>query len=227
MTPTATNTPLPTNTSTITLTPTKTPLPTNTPLPTSTPKPQVVYIKDNHTAYESFGYLHIVGEVYNGSADYLRYVEVNASAFNSSGQLLANGYGYVSVDSLAPWTKGCFSIYISSVGDWAWYTLHSLEYWSDADPPPNITLYNHQGGSGGYGYYSIVGQMRNDDSVFVDYAEAIAILYNSQGKVVGCDSGYGAIYGLNPGQATSFTIWSILEDDVSVAGYALVSDGSK
>ena len=246
LTPTATNTPLPTNTPTITLTPTitntptitltptktstptKTPLPTNTSIPTATSKPSGVYIEDNYTDYMSSGYLLIVGEVYNGSANYLQFVKINVNLFNSSGQLIATDSGYVSVDSLSPWTKGCFTIMVIDPGNWSWYTLGSLTYWSDAGPPPNLALYNHSGTYDSYwGDYEIIGLMRNDDSVFIDFAEAIATLYNSQGKVVECDSGYGSDYSLDPGQVTSFTIWSILGDYADVASYALVADGWK
>lgn len=229
LTPTITNTPTITLTPTKTSTPTKTPLPTNTPIPTATPKPQGIYIEDNHTSFTgSLGTLYIVGEVYNGSADYLWFVSVSVDLYNN-GQLVDVDSGYLSTHSLAPNTKGCFKIMVIDPPTWNSYTLHSLTYWDDADPPPNLTLYNHSGSYDSYwGDYEIIGQMRNDDSVLVKFAKAIATLYNAQGKVVECDHGYGSDWDLDPGQVTSFKIWSLSRDDYAdVASYALVSDGMK
>jgi len=171
-------------------------------------------------------YLMIVGEVYNGTSNYLRFVEINVNIFNASGQLISTDSGYVSVDSLAPWTKGCFNVLVLSPGSWSSYAFDSLEYWDDALPPPNLVIYGDSGGIDPYGYYSIIGFMRNDDSVLVEWTRAIATLYNAQGKVVGCDTGYTNADSLAPGQISSFEVWSFYRDSYSdVTNYKLQADG--
>jgi hypothetical protein len=176
----------------------------------------------------NYSTLWIVGEVYNGSSNYLKTVTVNVSLFNSSGQLVDLDVGWVEGYSLSPWTKGCFQIMISNSPPFSWYEFHSLTYEDDADPSPNLTLYNHFGSYDSiWGNYKILGQMRNDDSVFVNFAKAIATLYNLQGQVVACDYGYGADYTLDPGQVTLFEIESRMRDYADVTSYTLVSDGWK
>jgi len=188
--------------------------------------PEIVNIQPNHTAYMAGDYLWIVGEVYNGTSNYLRFVEINVNIFNASGQLISTDSGYVSVDSLAPWTKGCFRIFVLSPGNWSSYAFDSLDYRSDAPLPPKLTIYGDSGTLDSNDWYTIIGFMRNDDSVLIDFAEAIATLYNAQGKVVECDYGYPSDYSLDPGQASSFKIWSFLRDSYAdVTNYKLQADG--
>jgi len=171
----------------------------------------------------------IVGEVYNGTSNYLEYVFINVNIFNVSGQLISTEFGMVSVDSLAPWTKGCFSVVVSpfASANWSSYAFDSLEYSDDALPPPNLVIYGDSGRLV-YSYYSIIGFMRNNDSVLVDWIWVTATLYNAQGKVVGCDFGSTSADSLTPGQISSFEVLSVYRDSYAdVTNYKLQADGSK
>ncbi|MBC8248746.1 MAG: SBBP repeat-containing protein [Anaerolineales bacterium] len=236
---TPTRTPRPTYTPTATRTPTHTPRPT--PTPTRTPRstltstatptviPPGVYILSNHSYYvDSIGFLWIVGEVWNNTANRLRFVKITANVFSSSGQLLATGQGYTYLDNLSPGGMTCFSVLMGhEPAGWSYYRFEAPTYWTDGKPLPNLTVFNDSGSyNSTFGWYEIIGQVRNDHGSRVEYVSPVGTVYNASGIVIGCDFTYVNSTHLNPGQTSSFEMIFSGRDYADVTSYRLQVDGN-
>ncbi len=229
-TPTATSTP--SSTPTVTLTPVSTPTPTatatNTPTPTSTTTVPSVNIPANHSSYvDSIDYLHIVGEVQNNTANNLRFVKITANIFGSSGQLLATDFTYIFLENLPAGDRTCFHLLVDEPAGWSHYEFEAPAYWTDGEPLPNLTIFNDSGAyDSTFGWYEIIGQVRNDHGTRVEYVSPVGTLYNAHGTVVGCDFTYVNSTHLDPGQTSSFESIFIGRDYADVTAYRLQVDGN-
>ncbi len=225
-TPTSTPTPTPTPTSTNTLTPTPTTTPTYTFTPTAVPSG--VYILSNHSSYtDSINYLHIVGEVQNNTANHLRFVRITTNVFNSGGQLLATDFTYIYLDNLPPGDRTCFHLLLEEPAGWAYYEFETPTYWTDGEPLPHLSVFNDSGSyNATFGWYEIIGQVRNDHGRRIEYVSPVGTLYNSSGTVVGCDFTYVNSAHLDPGQVSSFKMDFGGRNYADVASYRLQVDGN-
>lgn len=208
--------------------PTPTPTPTNTPTPTATSIPQEVRILSNHFHYvDSIDYLHIVGEVLNNSSDLLRFVKITVNIFNSSGQLLDTDFTYIHLDNLPAWDKTCFNLALPEPAGWSYYEFEAPTYLTDGSPLPNLTILNASGSYNlTFGWYEIIGQVRNDHDSRVEYVSPVGTVYNSSGTVVGCDFTYVSSTHLDPGQTSSFKMTLSGRDYSDVTSYRLQVDGN-
>jgi hypothetical protein len=220
---TSTSTPIPTPTPTLTFTPTDTP----TPKPTSIPLG--VYVLTNHTYYiDSTDSLWILGEVWNNTSNYLRFVKITANLFDSSGKLIGTDFGYTYLDNLPPGDKTCFTVlFLDNPPGWTYYEFENPSYWTDGDPLPNLAVYNVSASHDPYyDWYDIIGQVRNDQGVRVEYVSPIGTLYDSANKVVGCDFTYVSSTHLDPGQTSAFDIWFFGGNYTDVIDYRIQVDGN-
>lgn len=191
--------------------------------------PPGVTIRPNHSWYlDDYDYLHIIGEVNNNTSANLRFVKITANLFNSNGTFLGSDYTYTTLSNLPAWQKTCFEIvfYPETPAGWTSFTFEPVSYWTDGDPQPNLTAYNHSGSyNATYGWYEIIGLVRNDGSVTYDYVQPIATLYDVSDTVIGCDFTFANTDTLSPGESSSFelTFWD--RDYSDAATYRLQVDG--
>ena len=210
----------------LTLTPTLTP--TNTPTPTPTTVPSGVHILSNYSFYvDSIDYLHIVGEVQNNTANHLRFVKITANIFSGGGQLLATDFTYIYLDNLPAGDRTCFHILLEEPAGWSYYEFEAPTYWTDGEPLPNLTVLNDSGSyNSTFGWYEIIGQVRNDHGTRVEYVSSVGTVYNASGVVVGCDFTYVNSTHLDPGQTSSFEMTFSGRDYADVTSYRLQVDGN-
>ena len=231
-TPTATVTATPTATKTATATPTASRTPTQTPTatPTSTATVQAsgVHILANHSSYvDSIDYLHIVGEVRNDTNQDLRFVKVTAALYGSGGQLLDTQFTYLTLGTLLAHDKACFNILLPEPANWASYEFAEVDYWDDADPPPNLLVSNHSGSyNSTFGWYEIVGQVTNNEGQRLEYVSPVGTLYNQAGTVLGCTFTFVDGTHLDPGQKSSFEMLFVGRDFKGVKSYRLQVDAN-
>lgn len=190
--------------------------------------PAGVYVLNNHFAYvDTIGYLHIVGEVKNTTTNHLRFVKVTANIFNSNGQLLDTEFTYTYLDNLPAGDKTCFHIILKEPIGWSYYEFEPPTYLTDGQPLPNLTIFNDSGSyDSTFGWYRIIGQVRNDHGTRVEYVSPVGTLYNASGRVVGCDFTYVNSTHLDPGQTSSFKITFSGRDYSDVTSYRLQVDGN-
>jgi hypothetical protein len=175
---------------------------------------------------DSINYLHVIGEVYNNTTNHLRFVKITANFF-SSGQLVDTNYTYIYLDNLPAGAKTCFHILLPQPIDWSYYQFEAPSYWTDGQPLPNLTVLNNSGSyNPTYGWYEIIGQVRNDHDRRVEYVSPIGTLYNASGTAVGCDFTYVNSTHLDPGQTSSFKMVFSGRNYTDVSSYRLQVDGN-
>lgn len=181
----------------------------------------------NHTTYLLWMDRYVVGEVYNNTPYYIKSFKITVNFFNGS-QLVATDYRYVHLANLHPYEKTCFEVSETDPPDvWTHYAFEPVGYHTGGTPRPNLVVSTHSGGRSGTDSYQILGFVRNDGAVQVQSASALATLYDSGGKVLGCEFSDVSSTNLEPGQASSFDIRVFPSDPSLVATYSLQTDGDR
>ena len=109
---------------------------------------------------------------------------------------------------------------------WSYYTFEAPTYSTDGSLLPNLTVLNDSGSyNSTFGWYKIIGQVRNDHGTRVEYVSPVGTVYNASGVVVGCDFTYVNSTHLDPGQTSSFEMTFTGRDYVDVTSYRLQIDG--
>ena len=221
---------MPSPTGTRTNTPTRIPTATDTPSPTSTvtptPGPPILYVLPTHFAYvDTIGYLHILGEVHNGTTDHLRYVSVVVDIFDGNGQLLATDTTSPRLNNLPPGTSICFDAMLEEPHGWSTYEFRPPSYMTGGRPWPSLSIVDDIGSyDPPSGTYLVAGKLRNDHGGRVEYSKIVATLYDGASIVVGCGFYYGPH--LEPGEAKDFAIRFRSRDYADVQRYRLQADGT-
>ena len=176
---------------------------------------------------DSIDYLHIVGEVENNTVNHLRFVKIIANVFDSGGHLLDTRFTYTHLDNLPAGMKTCFHVLLPKPATWSYYEFEAPTYWTDGEPLPNLTVTSHSGSyNATYGWYEIIGQVRNDHSTRVEYVSPVGTAYNTSGTAIGCYFTYVNSTHLDVGQASSFKLTFSGRDYSDVTSYRLQVDGN-
>ncbi len=94
---------------------------------------------------DSYGYLHIAGEVANHTADNLQFVQISANIFDSGNQPIASGYAKTALSTLPAQDKACFELIMEEPAGAAYYQLETPTYSTGGVPLPPLTVINRQG----------------------------------------------------------------------------------
>ena len=95
---------------------------------------------------------------------------------------------YIHLGNLPTGGKTCFSILLPKPVGWSYYQFEAPTYRTDGEPLPNLTVTNHSGSYNfTFGWYEIIGQVRNDHGTRVEYVSPIGTVYNASGIVIGCN----------------------------------------
>ncbi len=199
-----------------------------TPTLPPTPAPLGVQILSNHSYYvDSIDYLHVVGEIWNNTGNNLRFVKIAANFFTTGGKLLDTEYTYAHLETLPAWDKTCFEITLPEPSGWSFYQFETPSYWTDGQPLSNLIILNDSGAySSVYGWYEIIGQVRNDHGSRIEYVSPVGTIYNDIGVVLGCDNSYVNSTHLDPDQTSSFKMTFSGRDYFDVTSYRLQVDGN-
>ncbi len=238
-TPSATSMPTATPTNTDTPTPAVTPTPAETSTPMSTPTATLsptptsppVEVLSNHSHFvDDWLIMHIVGEVQNNRvAGYIGVVGVTANLFNTDGQLVDTDTGYITLNTLGQGDKTCFDIMlVSPPDDWSYYEFEPPRYRAGGQAPPALTILDDSGSVNQFGWYELLGLIRNDSERSLEFVKAVGTLYDAGGTVLGCNFSYVSIDPLAPGKLSSFKMAYYEGRDYSqVDSYRIQADGGR
>jgi hypothetical protein len=212
------------------ITPPATPTQPVEPDPTPSPPPaEIVQVLPNHSSYiNSFDGPVVVGEVFNNTASNIKYVKVTARYYDSNDTLLDWDWSYVRLDILKAGEKGCFRIsLLNEVPGWTYYKIDVAEYTNTLDSRPDITLLSHRSSiDPTFGWYKIIGEVRNDLGLKVRFVKPIFTLYDVNGFVYDCDWTYTTPSDIEPGETALFSNNILWRDDYSdVVEYRIQIDG--
>lgn len=156
-------------------------------------------ILSSTTWTDAAGYLHVVGEVLNNTAETRRWIQIDAALLSAGGGVLSRAVGYTKLPVLAPWTRSPFEIVAKRPAGHASTTLAvctpaatggcaSGEVTSA--PPGGLSI----GGEASYvdagGHRHETGSVRNRGAAEVHLVRAVATLYDSYGNVKGLGAGF-------------------------------------
>lgn len=187
-----------------------------------------VWIMDNCSLYESASgsYLHFICEIYNNTNTGIEYFSIDVDLYDPSGNLIGTDYGYGYLSIIHPQETACIDVMFENLPNFE-YLYYYGSYYETDERRPSLSISNHSGSPGSYGYYETLGTITNNSASTVNYVNAIASLYLNNGVVVGCDYGYinSDPPDLAPGQQRSFDTYTWLPDPYAVTWYKLQADG--
>jgi hypothetical protein len=138
---------------------------------------------------DTIDWLHILGEVYNNTADPVSRIEIPVNILDAGGQIVHSDFTFAWLDNLPAGEKTCFEVLMQRPEGGETYEFEEPQYW-DGRALPNLTVLNPSGSVIDFGWFQILGQVRNDHGSVVADVMTVGTLYNATGHVVGCDFAY-------------------------------------
>jgi len=183
-------------------------------LPFLLTNPITVSILPNHSSYvTAWGSIHVVGEVWNRSAQHLRSVQVTASLYDRYGRRLGSESAFTYLDYLPSGYSTCFDVTFLSPPDGFdphryQYSLDGASFSLNGSPLPALTLLDVQDEyDPRSGMYRISGKVRNDARRPVGCVRPVGTLYDAQGRVIGCEVNTVEGHNLEPGEIKPFNLF--------------------
>jgi hypothetical protein len=180
-----------------------------------------------HSSYrDGSGYLHIVGEVQNQGTGNIEYVKVVATYYDQQHNVVGTDYSYSELDILVPGQKAPFDIgsYPDELQSVASYRVQASCLTTTDEPYQGLNILSHAPRTDSYGYYKIVGEVRNTGGATVEYIKLVATYYDSAGNVMGTDFTYTELDQLGAGQTSPFEV-SSYPRKIQPARYSLQVEG--
>lgn len=189
--------------------------------------PAGVWVLNDFNSYvDSGNYVHIVGEVCNNTARAVELFKVAFDFYNAAGGLIDTAYTYTDPTILPAGTRTCYDVSLPVPAGWATYSYDSGSYWTTTAGTPKLTLTSSSGAyDPTYGWYNVLGMIRNDDTITATYVEPVVTLFNSSARVIGCGSTFVNSTDLVPGQASAFKTYSTGRDYSDVYVYTVLVGG--
>jgi len=191
------------------------------------PEPEGVTILPTHTWYvNSIDTLHIIGEIRNNTSDYITFARVTVNVFNGD-QLVDSDFSYTFLSIIPPRDKACIDLFMPNPTSWTSYQFEVPQYQITDEVPPLLTPYSLSGSyDSTFGWYDIIGLVRNDSDRLVEFVSPVATLYDGNGKARACDFTYVNSTDLEPDQSSSFEITSSGRDFIDITNYRVQVDGN-
>jgi len=180
----------------------------------------------SHSSRLDEGWYYVVGEVQNISSYNLEYVELTGTFYNSSGTVIDTDFTFTDMDTLVPGQKSPFEIILmdstvaSAVDD---YVIVNSDYAITSEAPyGGLSVLSHSSNLDAYGWYNVVGEVKNVGTQSAEYVQVIATFYNSAGTVIGTEFTFTSPSDLAADQTAPFEM-TVLDTTVSaqIASYEL------
>ena len=219
--------------------PTDTPIPTDTPAPTDTAvpaeaaaPPETAGVPEGADGVEFQGvtdYLsgsgshYLVGEVLNRTAETLRFVEISATFYDASGQVVGGGSTFTELNSVEPGSAAPFKLTTLNPPAFERYDLQ-VDYATTTQPPIRLEITGHSGALDGSGWYRVTGEVRNPHGFAVKFPEIVATYYNGAHEVIRVEANLAQVNPLEPGQSSPFEV-VLTDPPADLQHYALQTEG--
>lgn len=184
----------------------------------------------SHTSYmDSFGYLHVVGEVQNVGDVAVKHVKIVVTFYDSSHVVIATDSSYSELDVILPSRKSPFDILFTETAQIPRIDHYSLTVTlsTTVSKPIGIQILSNSSYVDRWGYLHVVGEIKNIGSIRTTYVKIIATFYDSSGNVVDCDFAYSDPDELEPGQVAPFDIMLTHRERIPlIHSYALTAEST-
>lgn len=165
----------------------------------------------DHSAYvDSYGWLHVVGEVENNGTEPLQFVEILASFYNESYEFVGSDWTFtfrtiIDVEEISP-----FEIIFTEetqVPKVYYYELDfNFDIATDLNPEADLTILYYDDYIDSIDVLHIIGEVQNNGSVPLDWITVIATFYNSTDEIVGVDWTFTDLDIIDVGETSPFDI---------------------
>jgi hypothetical protein len=144
----------------------------------------------SQTAYlDTYGYLHIVGEVLNTSNSTARSIQLTASIYDPSHTIIGTASGNADIDVLGPGQASAFAITsndLSKVASIGSYTLSpSSEPAFGQEKPAFLRLTIGRAYTDSIGTYHIIGEVTNQANSTANFIKVSGAFSNYDRQVIG------------------------------------------
>lgn len=187
----------------------------------SAQEPELEFV--NVAGYHDGTFGHIIGVVRN-NADYpMEFVQIVSSVYDDQGNYIDNGFTYTMLDVLLPGEWSPFSLTLLNAPDFARFDYTAQ--WDRTSRTPNraVEVVNHRGHSEGM-FYQVSGQVRNTDSVPLEFVQIAVAAYDANDEIVGVGFTYTTLDVLQPGATSPFQL-TVLNSIRPISRYELVVQG--
>jgi hypothetical protein len=158
----------------------------------------------SYSAYtDTFGFLHVVGEVQNIGHDTLGQVTVRASLCNPTSTI----EDYTMINLLLPQQKSPFHLFANATGNVCGVAVSGANI-SLTQPYGGVQIIKQSSFADLAGIHHVTGQVNNTGTSFAHAIEVVAAFYNSTGGVVQVASTLTSPADLPPGQGAIFGLFT-------------------
>jgi hypothetical protein len=199
-----------------------------TPVGAATPAPAAPLVIVSSSLYaDSHSTLHVAGEVRNTTTDYMDYVEITATFFDASGQVVASDDTFTHVDLVPPGDAAGFDLGLAdgAILGVTRYELAVLGEVSADRPAPGLVIQGESANVDGGGDYHVVGTVVNQSAGVAEFVKVVGTFYGADGTVVRSDFTYTELEVVPPGGSDTFDL-SVPEGGAAgIASYVLKVEG--
>lgn len=172
---------------------------------------------------DSYGWLHVIGEVQNNGTEPLRFVEIVASFYNASDEFVGSDWTYTFIDIIDVGKTSPFEIVFmeeTQVPKVDYYTL-SVEFSTTAElnPEADLTILYHSNYVDIIDTLHIIGEVQNNGTVPLYWCQVIATFYNSSDDMVAIDYAYTDVDVINVNETSPFEILFFEETQIPKIDY--------
>jgi len=151
--------------------------------------------------------LTIVGEVRNDSHLDVGQAIVNATFYDTDGQVIGEVSGSTLLQTLAPGIRSPFMITLPHPAGLANYSLRATgRPISLTTTPPELGVVNTRRFEDAAGFYHVAGVVENKSRQHVEQARVIVTLYDRGGRVINVAFAYPQPSSLSPGDRADFDV---------------------
>ena len=199
------------------------------PLAATVYKDPIVLLPGDGVYYErdqDMQIVHVVGEVLNNTPTIVSKVMVEAVLNLKSGSQTTLR-GFPLVGSLAPGNKACFDLYVMEAKEVESYAVKVLSYATGGSVPGGIVpVVANYGYDAQKGWFSVEGTVTSSEAVILNDLRAVATLFDSSGRVLGCEQSYVRTQSEEASAPATFSILFMNRDFSQGSNFSLAIAGT-
>ncbi len=170
--------------------------------------------------------VHVIGEVLNNTPTTVNKVMIEAVLnLKKGGQTTLRGFPLVG--SLAPGTQACFDLYVVEPKEVESYAVKVLSYATGGSVPGGVDfVVSDYGYDARNGWFSLEGTVNSADPVILNDLRAVATLFDSSGRVLGCEQSYARTQTEEANAPATFKILFLNRDFSQGSNFSLAIAGN-
>lgn len=190
-------------------TPEPTPWQSPTPRPSPTLPPEIekgLLILSHSTYVDTFGYLHVVGEVENIGTNNTEQNQVTVTFVDTEGNPTVSASTYSYLDIISPGQRSPFEIVFSSSPNVTNYKIELSWQIATRVPYSGIEVIGDSLQLVEKNWGQLVGEVKNNGNQEANRVIIVATFYDKLGRIIGAGFTKAKILPIKPGETSSFTL---------------------